>query len=66
MALTSCLRLCGPNVLNHFFCDISPLLRRCCSGTITVEMLDFVAALAVLATFLQWPWSPMPTSRPQC
>lgn len=26
MALIFRLRFCGPNVLNHFFCDISPLL----------------------------------------
>ncbi|XP_075866482.1 olfactory receptor 226-like [Microcebus murinus] len=51
-ALISRLTFCGPNVLNHFFCDISPLLRLSCSDTTAIEMLDFVAALAVLATSL--------------
>ena len=51
-ALISRLRFCGPNVLNHFFCDISPLLQLSCSDTATIEVLDFVAALAVLATSL--------------
>ncbi|XP_045882498.1 LOW QUALITY PROTEIN: olfactory receptor 6-like [Meles meles] len=51
-ALISRLRFCGPPVLNHFFCDSSPLLQLSCSDTTTVEVLDFVAALAVLATSL--------------
>ncbi|ELW67321.1 olfactory receptor 6B1 [Tupaia chinensis] len=52
ISLISTLRFCGPNVLNHFFCDISPLLQLSCSDTTSIEMLDFVAALAVLATSL--------------
>ncbi|XP_006880169.1 PREDICTED: olfactory receptor 226-like [Elephantulus edwardii] len=52
LALISHLRFCGPNVLNHFFCDISPLLQLSCSDTTVIEMLDSVAALAVLMTSL--------------
>ncbi|XP_058400390.1 LOW QUALITY PROTEIN: olfactory receptor 6B1-like [Diceros bicornis minor] len=52
VALISRLRFCGPNVLNNDFCDISPLLQLSCSDTTTVEVSDFVAALAVLSTSL--------------
>ncbi|ELW67320.1 olfactory receptor 6B1 [Tupaia chinensis] len=52
LALSSKLRFCGPNVLNHFFCDISPLLQLSCSDTTTIEILNFMAALAVLVTSL--------------
>ncbi|XP_020929381.1 olfactory receptor 6-like [Sus scrofa] len=51
-ALISRLRFCGPNVLNHFFCDISPLLQLSCDDTTAIEVLDFMAALAVLTTSL--------------
>ncbi|XP_049646417.1 olfactory receptor 226-like [Suncus etruscus] len=50
--LISRLSFCGPNTLNHFFCDISPLLQLSCSDTTTIELLDFAVALAVLATSL--------------
>ncbi|XP_049646418.1 olfactory receptor 226-like [Suncus etruscus] len=52
IVLISRLSFCGPNTLNHFFCDISPLLQLSCSDTTTIELLDFAAALAVLATSL--------------
>lgn len=51
-ALISRLSFCGSNALNHFFCDVSPLLQLSCTDTTAIEMLDFVAALAVLATSL--------------
>lgn len=51
-ALISRLSFCGSNALNHFFCDVSPLLQLSCTDTTAIEMLDFVAALAVLASSL--------------
>ncbi|XP_066445820.1 olfactory receptor 5AP2-like [Eleutherodactylus coqui] len=39
---TSCifhLRFCGPNLLNHFYCDIPPLLRLSCSSTLLCDLV---------------------------
>ncbi|XP_042301646.1 olfactory receptor 5D18-like [Sceloporus undulatus] len=39
---------CGPNTIQHFFCDISPVLDLSCSDTYISKMLLFV-----LATFVE-------------
>ncbi|NWV03207.1 OR6B1 protein, partial [Ptilonorhynchus violaceus] len=42
------LSFCGPRVINHFYCDISPLLNLSCSEPFVAEMVDFVLALLIL------------------
>ncbi|NWV97405.1 OR6B1 protein, partial [Machaerirhynchus nigripectus] len=42
------LSFCGPSLINHFFCDISPLLSLACSKRRVAEAVDFVSALLIL------------------
>uniref|UniRef100_A0A8C9QCW4 Olfactory receptor n=1 Tax=Spermophilus dauricus TaxID=99837 RepID=A0A8C9QCW4_SPEDA len=47
VAKTSCiasLSYCGPNVLNQFFCDVSPLLNLSCTHVALTELVDFISA----------------------
>uniref|UniRef100_H0XIS5 Olfactory receptor n=1 Tax=Otolemur garnettii TaxID=30611 RepID=H0XIS5_OTOGA len=47
------LSYCHGNIINHFFCDNTPLLKLSCSDTRLLEFWDFVMALAfVLSSFL--------------
>ncbi|XP_006039364.2 olfactory receptor 10A7-like [Alligator sinensis] len=44
LILGKSLTLCGPNEINHYFCDLTPLLKLSCSDTFMVEVAIFVSA----------------------
>ncbi|XP_004683150.1 PREDICTED: olfactory receptor 226 [Condylura cristata] len=46
--LISRLSYCGPNVINHFFCDVSPLLNLSCTDMSIAELTDFILAIFIL------------------
>ncbi|XP_007941659.1 olfactory receptor 6B2-like [Orycteropus afer afer] len=41
-------KFCGSNILNHFFCDISPILKLACTDFSTAELVDFILAFIIL------------------
>ncbi|XP_073507147.1 olfactory receptor 11L1-like [Phyllobates terribilis] len=42
------LEFCGPNVIDHFFCDFAPIMQLSCSETLTVEMEVFYLSVFVM------------------
>ncbi|XP_068129447.1 olfactory receptor 6B9-like [Hyperolius riggenbachi] len=42
------LKFCGLNIINHFFCDIAPLLRLSCSDTYFVELITALVSFPLL------------------
>ncbi|XP_067398646.1 olfactory receptor 10A4-like [Emydura macquarii macquarii] len=44
---------CGPNRINHFFCDLSPLLKLACADTYKNEISIFISSvLFIMVPFL--------------
>ncbi|XP_039353535.1 olfactory receptor 11A1-like [Mauremys reevesii] len=51
--LLSHLIFCGPNEIDHFFCDLTPLINVSCSDTERIELLAFIlSSLIALGPFL--------------
>ncbi|NXG75739.1 OR6B1 protein, partial [Baryphthengus martii] len=48
VSFISSLKFCGPQVINHFFCDISPVLNLSCTDMSLAETVDFALALVIL------------------
>uniref|UniRef100_A0AC11D9S8 Uncharacterized protein n=1 Tax=Ovis aries TaxID=9940 RepID=A0AC11D9S8_SHEEP len=46
--LTAPLPFCGPNVINHFFCDSAPVLKLVCADISLAELADFVSSAVLL------------------
>ncbi|XP_018424100.1 PREDICTED: olfactory receptor 5G3-like [Nanorana parkeri] len=45
--LMSNLHFCGPNIIDHFFCDYVPILRLSCSDTRLLQVVDLVLTAPV-------------------
>ncbi|XP_057270129.1 olfactory receptor 6N1-like [Pezoporus wallicus] len=47
------LTFCGPNEIDHFFCDFTPVVNLSCSDTHCIELVEFIlASLLTLPLFL--------------
>ncbi|KAG9463793.1 hypothetical protein GDO78_021060 [Eleutherodactylus coqui] len=42
---TASLEYCGPNMINHFFCDLTPLQSLACSNTYVTNMVTSIACI---------------------
>ncbi|XP_053305925.1 olfactory receptor 1019-like [Spea bombifrons] len=49
VVLLAKLSFCGSHVIDHFFCDVSPLLKLSCSDTFSAELMIYIEG--VLVTF---------------
>ncbi|XP_077317142.1 olfactory receptor 11L1-like [Lithobates pipiens] len=50
--LISHLTFCAPTVINHFFCDIPPVLKLSCQNPFLAEIVVFFFACAIILTSL--------------
>ncbi|MEE6505987.1 hypothetical protein FKM82_007442 [Ascaphus truei] len=51
--MVSSFQLCNPNVIDHFFCDLTPLLEHSCSNRFIVDtVLSFLGIPCVILPFI--------------
>uniref|UniRef100_A0A674JE84 Olfactory receptor n=1 Tax=Terrapene triunguis TaxID=2587831 RepID=A0A674JE84_9SAUR len=42
------LTFCGPNRIDHFFCDFTPMLKLSCSDTSLIALVDLILSFAII------------------
>ncbi|XP_039213824.1 olfactory receptor 6B1-like [Crotalus tigris] len=53
MCLMAQLSFCGPNIIDHYFCDFFPVVKLSCSDTKLLELVTFILTfLFTIAPFL--------------
>ncbi|XP_063158173.1 olfactory receptor 1361-like [Candoia aspera] len=53
VSLLAQLSFCGPNVINHYFCDLIPLEKLSCSDTNLIELVTFfISFIFIVIPFL--------------
>ncbi|XP_063295454.1 olfactory receptor 12D1-like [Pelobates fuscus] len=51
--LTAVLPFCGPNLVNHFFCDIKPVLILACTDiSLNMKLLTMITGILATSSFL--------------
>ncbi|XP_071988885.1 olfactory receptor 6B1-like [Engystomops pustulosus] len=52
IGLITQLNFCGSKIINHYLCDISPVIHLSCDDISVIELVDFITALSVLISSL--------------
>ncbi|XP_056425559.1 olfactory receptor 11L1-like [Hyla sarda] len=50
MIKTAKLNFCGPNIIDHLFCDINPLLEVSCSDTFIIHTVIYILGIPIVIT----------------
>ncbi|XP_046540916.1 olfactory receptor 6X1 [Equus quagga] len=48
MLLLIQLPFCGDNIINHFYCDVGPILKAACADTRILELLGLIVTILVI------------------
>ncbi|KAM5171499.1 olfactory receptor 11L1-like [Mantella aurantiaca] len=48
--LLSQLEFCGPNTINHYFCDLAPIVELACSDTSVIQIEILILSIPIIVT----------------